>query len=412
MMRLFNFIRYIMRSLSPLLLCAILAACGGGGSSATSSAPPAPPVAVTPPPPAPAPTLTLSSPTLRTIAGGSAIPLTAKLSSGGTVHWQLAAGAPGSLSADSGGSVRYLPPAGALAAPAVVTVTASGDGASASMNLAVTPDPGTPGLYQMAWRTTTDPTMLFPSQLAADLAGNVYAMLYVSGQSPSRAGGPSLVKIAPDGTITNLIGKGWFGQPAAPDNASLLESTAGFVVDRAGNILIVSVRTFAEGGSILKITPAGALSVLAGNAPLGSGQLETITDGTGAAAHFRSPHIVGIDLDDNVYVLDKDDKPRKVTPAGVVTTLSALPAGLKADMNGNTYVYDSASNKLMRTGPDGISTVETGVPYCASFVPSPPLTCLDDKGLYGIVPIGGASFVGYNSWGELRRLVLQTTQPH
>jgi hypothetical protein len=408
MMRLFNFIRYIMRSLSPLLLCAILAACGGGGSSATSSAPPAPPVAVTPPPPAPAPTLTLSSPTLRTIAGGSAIPLTAKLSSGGTVHWQLAAGAPGSLSADSGGSVRYLPPAGALAAPAVITVTASGDGASASMNLAVTPDPGTPGLYQMAWRTTTDPTMLQPWAAAADLAGNAYVLLRVTNVSPTRSGPPSLVKIAPDGSITNLIGNGtWFGQPYSSDNANRLMYTYGFVVDRAGNILIGAGYLFAEGGQILKITPTGDLSVLAGREALGSGQLETITDGTGAAAHFRSPSVVGIDLDDNVYVLDKDDKPRKVTPAGVVTTLSALPAGLNADMNGNTYVYDSTSKKLMRTGPDGISTVETSVPYCASFVPTPPLTCLDDNGLYGIVPLGGASFVGITSAGGIRRLVLQ-----
>jgi hypothetical protein len=349
----------------------------------------------------------LSSPTLRTIAGGSAIPLTATLSGGGAVHWQLAAGAPGTLSADSGGSVRYLPPTGSLAAPAVVAVTASGGGASATMTLAVTPDPGMPGLYKMDWRTTTDPTMLQPSDIATDLAGNVYVLLYVANQSPSRRGGPTLVRIAPDGTMTPLIGAGaWFGQPTVPNNAYVLNFTSGFAVDRAGNVLISSVYPFAEGGPILKITPAGAISVLAGGDSLGSGKVETITDGTGAAARFRSPNIVGIDFEDNVYVLDKENTPRKVTPAGVVTTLAALPAGLNADMNGNAYAYDSTSKKLMRTGPDGISDVVTAVPYCASFVPNPPLTCLDDNGLYALIPAGGSSFVGITGAGGIRRLVL------
>jgi hypothetical protein len=85
---------------------------------------------------APAVTLTLSSPTLHTLAGGSPIPISAKLSDGGTVRWQLAAGAPGSLSADSGDSVSYQPPSSALAAGTRVTVTASGSGASAALTLA------------------------------------------------------------------------------------------------------------------------------------------------------------------------------------------------------------------------------------------------------------------------------------
>jgi hypothetical protein len=384
-----------MRTLVPLILCAVLAACGSGGDSAT----PAPSTPVT------AATLSLSSPTMRTIAGGSAVPLTARLSSGGTVHWQLAAGTPGSLSADSGATVRYLPPAGALAAPATVAVTASGDGATAAMTLAVTPDPGAPGLYQTAWRTATDPTMLAPADAAADLAGNVYVLLYVAGQSPSRRGGPTLVKIAPDGSITNPIGATWFGQPTAPSDASLLNFTSGFVVDRAGNILIASVSPFSEGGSIVKITPSGALSVLAGGPVPGIGQTETITDGTGAAARFRSPVVVGIDLDDNVYVLDKNNTPRKVTPAGVVTTLGALPAGLNADMNGNTYSFDQAAKKLVRTGPDGTSTVEASVPYCENQTPAPPLTCLSGS-VYTIRPIGGASYVLVTDAG-VRRLVLQ-----
>jgi hypothetical protein len=400
-----------MRIFSPLILCAVLSACGGGSSSPAAGTP-APSTPVSPaPPPVPSATLSLSSPTLRTIAGGSAIPMTAKLSSGAAVHWQLAAGAPGSLSADSGNTVRYQPPAGPLAAAATVTVSASGDGASAALTLAVTPDPGAPGLYQMAWRTATDPTMLAPTDVAADLAGNVYVLLYLSNVSPSRRGGPNLVKIAPDGTITELIGATWFGQPDSSNNAAHLLWTAGFVLDRAGNLYFATPggtgfgidagQQVGSGPAIVKITPNGTLSELAGTQ---AAQVGAMTDGTGTAARFLTPVIVGIDLDDNVYVLDKGNTPRKVTPAGVVTTLPALPPGLNADMNGNTYSYDTTSQKLMRTGPDGVTTVETSVPYCSNFVPAPPLTCLSGA-VYRIVPIGGSSYVVITDKG-VQRLVL------
>jgi hypothetical protein len=397
-----------MRALSSLVLCTLLTACGGGGSTPdsiadtpTGSVPSAPA-----PAPAPAPTLTLSSTSLRTIAGGSAIPLTATLSSGGTVHWTLAAGMPGTLSADSGGTVRYQPPAAGLAAPTAVTVTASGDGASATLTLAVTPDPGTPGLYQMSWRNETDPTMLRPVALAADLAGNTYVLVQTDA-SPSRMGPPLLVKIAPDGSLTTLIGPmngvaAWFGQPDANNNVDRLTFTRGFRVDRAGNLYFATVYGLAGSAQIRKITPAGVMSVLAGSDDAQGG---TVTDGAGSAARFASPQIVGIDYDDNIYVLDKDDTPRKVTPAGVVTTLSALPAGLNADMNGTTYSYDTTTFKLMRTGPDGVASVDTSAPYCTSFVPDAPRACLTPP-MYNITPAGGASYVMLNGNGAIRRLVL------
>lgn len=399
--RVFPFCFDIMRHFTPLLFCLALSACGGGGgSSATAPAPstpvsPAPPA--TTPAPAPAPTLTLSSPTLRTIAGGSAIPLTAKLSSGGAVRWQLAAGAPGALSAASGASVNYLPPAGTLAAPATVAVTASGDGASATLTLAVTPDPGAPGLYQLSWRPgrESEPTMLTPTSLATDLQGNVYVMLRVTNQSTSRRGPPQVVKIAADGSVTSL--------PGIDTEISTFDYTSGFAVDLAGNLLVGTGLALSENGSIIKITPAGVNSVVAGirSGPFAPG---SVTDGSGAAARFIEPNVVGIDIDDNLYVLDQGNVARKVTPAGVVTSPGALPAGLNADMNGNTYGFDASTGKLMRTGPDGVATVETRVPYCDSFVPAAPLTCLSGA-VYAIRPLGGTSYVMIVD-GTVRRLVL------
>jgi hypothetical protein len=406
-----------MRTSLPLILCAILAACGGGGGGSPSAGTPPPSTPTSPAPPLPAATLSLSSPTLRTIAGGSAIPLTARLSSGAAVHWQLAAGAPGTLSADSGATVRYLPPAGPLAAPATVTITASGDGASAALTLAVTPDPGEPGLYRLPWQQADvegAPTFDSPRHLAADGAGNVYALVQYR-VSPTKMGSPSLVRIAADGSFTTLAGVAhgtgtWFGQPYSLENLRRIDWNTDMAADREGNLYIGTTPSgfgmsagaqYNIGAAILKITPAGAISVLAGNE---GPQTGAMTDGTGSAARFLWPRFAGVDFDGNLYVLDQDDTPRKVTPAGVVTTLSAFPAGLNADMNGNTYSYDTATSKLVRTGSDGVKSVVTSVPYCTDFVPAPPHYCLGTQA-EDILPTGGASFVMISS-GGIRRLVL------
>jgi hypothetical protein len=403
-----------MQRFRPLLLCALLSACGGGSEDAPNTGTsPQPPVALPAPAPAPvpAPTLTLSSPTLRTLPGGPAIPLTAQLSSSATVNWTLAAGAPGTLSAQSGNSVRYLPPSGGLSAPTPVTITASGDGASATLTLAITPEPGAPGLYNVAWRTSTEPTMLRPVSIATDLAGNIYAMLEVA-TTPSRKGPPELVKIAPDGVITPLIGDTWFGQPANRENARRIYFIAGFAVDRAGNLYIATTplgsgiklgEQSSAGPNIVKITPTGVLSELAGG--IGE-QIGAMTDGAGSAARFLNPRIVGIDYDDNVYLLDENDTPRKVTPGGVVTTLKALPAGLNADLNGNTYSNDPTTLKLTRTNPAGVTTPVPGVPYCVDGVPALPLACLNESA-HRFHPTGAASYVLLDQYGAIRRLVLQ-----
>lgn len=398
-----------MKKLSPLIMLAFLTACGGGGNDTPAPNPvPTPPPPVTPVP-VPAPTLSLSSPTIRTIAGGSAIPLSATLSTGGAIRWKLADGAPGTLSADSGATVRYLPPAGALAASTMVPVTASGDGASATLTLNVTPDPGKPGLYHVPWRADeNDPTMHEPRRIGTDHAGNIYVVVQVI-VTPTRMGPAKLIKIAPDGTFTTLIGETWFGKPN-PDQWSSF--TSNFVIDRAGNFYYTTGAPYytqfypglatTYGSTIEKMTPTGEISIVAG---IREAQIRSFTDGTGSAARFVDPIIAGIDFDGNIYMRDNGTTIRKVTPAGVVTTVPELPASLNADMNGNRYHYDGIARKLMRTSPAGAQSEETSVPHC----PIPysgedwPRKCIDWT--FNILPVSGSSYVMINGVG-ISRMVL------
>ncbi|HEX7939518.1 MAG TPA: hypothetical protein VF483_11075 [Gemmatimonadaceae bacterium] len=106
--------------------------------------------------------------------------------------------------------------------------------------------------------------------------------------------------------------------------------------------------------TIRKVTTAGVVTTLAGTA-----RMSGSADGTGADARFLNPAGVAVDSAGNVYVADTGNQViRKITPAGVVTTLAGTagmvgsvdgtgaaarfngPTGVAVDRAGNVYVAD------------------------------------------------------------------------
>ena len=107
-------------------------------------------------------------------------------------------------------------------------------------------------------------------------------------------------------------------------------------VDGDGNVYVAD----SSNHTIRKITPAGVVTTLAGTAgSWGS------ADGTGADARFYYPEGVAVDGDGNVYVADTSNLTiRKITPAGVVTTWAgaATESGF-VDGIGRAAFFDSPS---------------------------------------------------------------------
>jgi sugar lactone lactonase YvrE len=87
-------------------------------------------------------------------------------------------------------------------------------------------------------------------------------------------------------------------------------------VDQSNNVYVADENNH----TIRKVTPAGVVTTLAGLA----GQTGS-ADGTGSVARFRYPSSVAVDLAGNVYVADSANYTvRKITPSGEVTTLAGL----------------------------------------------------------------------------------------
>lgn len=162
--------------------------------------------------------------------------------------------------------------------------------------------------------------------------------------------------------FTTLAGSaGLTGSANGIGSAARFYEPWGVAVDTNGTVYV------ADSGNhtIRKVTPAGVVTTLAGLA----GSADSL-NGTGAAARFYFPDALAVDKAGNVYVADTyNNTIRKVTPAGVVTTLAGLAGfsgstdgsgsaarfagtrGLTVDRAGNVYVADSDNHTIRKGSP-------------------------------------------------------------
>jgi serine/threonine-protein kinase len=97
---------------------------------------------------------------------------------------------------------------------------------------------------------------------------------------------------------------------------------AGVAVDAVGNVFVADQNN----QRIRKVTPGGVVSTLAGSGA------RSFADGTGTSAAFNNPWGMAIDASGILYVADGgNQRIRKVTPGGVASTLAGGGTGSFAD---------------------------------------------------------------------------------
>jgi sugar lactone lactonase YvrE len=200
-----------------------------------------------------------------------------------------------------------------------------------------------------------------PMGLALDASGNLYV-----------AGIHYIFKITGAGTVTMIAGAGGYGSADGPTSTAQFSGLKAIAVDAGGDIYVADA-TF---DTIRKVSATdNTVSTFAGT-PRKYG----FTDGAGTVALFNNPTGLAIDADGNLYVADTGNFTiRKITSAGVVSTLAGshgnvgsadgtgtaalfyAPTGIAIDSGGNLYV-SVANNTIRKVTGAGIVTTLAGTP--------------------------------------------------
>lgn len=355
--------------LKAIPICLILAACGGGGDAATTP----PPSATQPGAPIGAPVgpVAPTAPATYSIAGtvtglldyGS---LTL-LNNGADPIVQATDGSFSfSVSVAAGGAYAVSVNAEPLWQSCSVangSGLANGNVNNVSVNCAVAQSMVSTiaGSTTAGYANGTGSAASFrqPSGVARDASGNLYVADYAN---------HVIRKIAPGGVVTTLAGTGSPGHVDGMAGSAKFATPVGIAVAASGNIYVTEF----YGNDIRMITPGGIVTTLAGSATAGS------ADGIGASASFNNPLGIAVDANENVYVADySNNMIRKITPAGVVTTLAGTttagsnngaaglatfngPSGIALSPSGTLYVAEWFNSDIRQISPAGVVSTLAG----------------------------------------------------
>lgn len=175
-------------------------------------------------------------------------------------------------------------------------------------------------------------------------------------------------KISSTGVVTTIAGNGTIGSQDGTGSQATFRRPAGIILDSHGDLLVADY----DANRIRKVTQAGVVTTIAGNATAG------FADGTGSQAMFSNPDCLALDSQDNLYIGDGgNNRIRKMTPAGVVTTFAgngvaghwdgyrtnALfnhPDAVLLDGKGNLYVGDRYGQYIRKIDANGLVTTVAG----------------------------------------------------
>jgi hypothetical protein len=210
----------------------------------------------------------------------------------------------------------------------------------------------------------------YPYQIDSDADGNLYVADINNNQ---------VAKIDTAGNLTTIAGSGANGSLAAGlATSSPFKGVQGLAVDSAGNVFVGDPTDRRVG----KIGTTGQLSIFAGTGALG-----TPTAGAALSSPVRAISLA-IDGSDNLFIANGSPQYiLKVTPAGqlsiiggvgasgantpgLATSSNMAPYMIAADHAGNVYAGDVVTCNILKINPAGILSIVAGNGSCITTTPT------------------------------------------
>ena len=185
--------------------------------------------------------------------------------------------------------------------------------------------------------------------------------------TPTITPSPTPTPVAVVSTIAGSAGQ--TGSTDGNGTVARFNYPEGITIDSSGNLFVADTCN----NTIREITPSGVISTIAGAA----GQTGS-NDGIGSTAGFYDPY--GIVADGNLYIADTSNNTiREINSTGIVTTIAGsagqpgsidgvgpaagfyAPVGITADSFGNLYVADHDNNTIRKITPAGVVTTIAGL---------------------------------------------------
>lgn len=186
-------------------------------------------------------------------------------------------------------------------------------------------------------------------------------------------------------------------------------------VDKQGNVYVADRYNH----RIRKISTSQVVSTLAGSGLPGS------TDGTGTAATFNEPWAIACDTSGNLYIADTENyKIRKVTPAGVVTTIAGtgtfgttngtvataqfgFPAGIAVTKDGSIIYVADRMTSVIRKIQGGQVTTLAGTAFLTGSTNGTGAAARFDHP-YAIICDNAGNIIVADEWNNMVRKVTPT----
>ncbi len=207
--------------------------------------------------------------------------------------------------------------------------------------------------------------LAFPHGLAVDGAGN----LYIADTSNHR-----ILRVDAEGTITTFAGtreRGFSGD-RGPAVQAQLNGPHGVAVDTDGNLYIADTLNY----RIRRVDTEGTITTFAG-----TGEKGNSGDGDPAIRTLlNDPYDVAVDTNGNLYIADTSShRILRVDIAGTITTFAGTgdrgfsgdggpavqallndPYGVAVDTDGNLYIADTLNHRIRRVDAEGTITTFAG----------------------------------------------------